>query len=645
MKILSKDKILVFAPSGALIILLVLTWWVYNPGLRGSFLLDDAPALQGMQTVHNLGDAYRYVLSGTAGTLGRPVSLASFFLDDNTWPSRPYRFKRTNVLLHLLTGLSIAWLSLVLCRVMNKHQEHVNQTIAVATAGIWLLHPFNVSTTLYVVQRMAQLSMLFIILGLLAYSYGRVIASRNVKTGYLLMTGGIVIAGALATLSKENGILILLFALAIEFLILRNANVKLPPKWTLWASVFLYLPITVFVCWLSWQIPSIQSGFESRSFTLVERLMTESRVLFDYLGNIVVPVRQGTGVFHDDYVISRSLVDPPSTILSIVSLIVLGLIAFMVRYRVPMVSFAIVWFLVSHLLESTIFPLEIYFEHRNYLAMYGILLAAAYLVFTNRSDLSKFLKATLFIFGILVTVTTSRAANLWGTPLELATVWALEHPGSYRAQQNAASVWMLYGNFKQTEKFLNNTAAIRPDHASPQLQLAVVGCLNGQNLTKPEVELLGSRISNSDYDTAATQTLDFMLRKQMETRCVTITPKDTLFLVKSLQANPAYQNQGTRTANLYVVESKIHKHLNDYHRAAEALRNAFSHNSQMSYALLESRFWAAAGNWEESKNALSRAKNANQYSVAKISIDSEALASWERVLDRQLSQREGAAAR
>ncbi len=635
-----KDRLFGFAPSGALVILLTLAWWLYGPGLRGSFLLDDIPALQGMQTVHTVGDAYRYILTGTAGALGRPVSLASFFLDDNTWPAAPYRFKRTNLLVHLLTGLSLAWLSLMLCRVMNKHREAVNQAIAVTIMGLWLLHPFNVSTTLYVVQRMAQLSALFTVLGLLAYSHGRITTAKKLKTGYLWMTAGIVIGGTLATLSKENGLLILAFTLAVEYLILRKGGVDPPPKWNLWASIFLYLPLTMFVSWLIWNMPSIRSGFEARPFSLSERLMTESRIIFDYLSHILVPIRQGTGIFHDDYVISRSLLDPMSTLLSVAGLIGLGLTGFLSRNRYPLLAFAIIWFFISHLLESTIFPLELYFEHRNYLAMYGILFAMVYYVFTIRSDLSKFLKASLLIFAILITVTTARAASLWGNPLVCATVWALENPGSYRSQQNAASVWLRYGKFAKSEEFLEKAAAIKPDIASPPLQLVVVRCLQGKELNDAEFELIVSRVSQSRYDTAAVQSLEFILKKQTEKRCTTLTPKHTLRLVQAMQANPAYQDKGTRTANLYVVESKIYNYLKDYGRAAEALRSAFLHHSRMDYALLESRFWAAAGKLDESKDALSRAKNANKYSVARVNIDSEALVRWESRLNQELSQDE-----
>lgn len=628
------------APSAVLVAALVLTWLVYSPGLRGGFLLDDVPALQGLQTVHNAGDAYRYILTGTAGVLGRPVALASFLLDDNTWPTSPYRFKRTNLLLHLLTGLLLAWLSLLLCRALNKEREIPNQAIAVTVMGIWLLHPFNVSTTLYIVQRMAQLSALFTVTGLLFYVHGRMIARQRIKAGYLWMTAGVVFGGLLATLSKENGVLIIPFILAIEYLVLQRAGIDVPARWHTWASGFLYLPLLIFASWLIWNFAGILGGYAARDFSMSERLLTESRVLFNYLAHIIVPVRQGTGVFHEDYVISKSLIDPITTLLSVIGLIGFGLVAFLWRNRQPVLSLAIVWFFISHLMEATIFPLEIYFEHRNYLAMYGILFAIAYYAITADGSLSKFLKASLLLVGLLLTVTTARAASLWGNPLLSATFWALEHPASYRAQQHAASAWMRYGNFDKTRDFLNKAASIDPDKASPWLQLALVDCLQDKVLDEEDFESLLTTISTARYDTASTQSLDFLLQLQKRKRCVTLTPEHTLRLVESLKANLAYQAGGMRTANLYVTESKIHNYRKRYAQAADALRSAFQYHPRMDYALLESRFWASAGKWDESKDALLRAKNANRYSVARIAIESKALVGWENRLNRELARYE-----
>ncbi|RYE40684.1 MAG: hypothetical protein EOP48_24505 [Sphingobacteriales bacterium] len=103
-----------------------------------------------------------FVFHGVSSPLGRPLTLASFLLDDNTWPSVAEWFKATNLKIHLLTGLSLCWATLHLMRLFGK-SETTSAWIALLSASIWLLHPYMVSTTLYVVQRMAQLAAMFVL--------------------------------------------------------------------------------------------------------------------------------------------------------------------------------------------------------------------------------------------------------------------------------------------------------------------------------------------------------------------------------------------------------------------------------------------------------------------------------------------------
>ena len=52
--------------------------------------------------------------------LGRPVSLMSFTLDGQNWPTDPYPFRITNLLLHLANGLLIFLLARVIFSTSHK---------------------------------------------------------------------------------------------------------------------------------------------------------------------------------------------------------------------------------------------------------------------------------------------------------------------------------------------------------------------------------------------------------------------------------------------------------------------------------------------------------------------------------------------
>jgi hypothetical protein len=57
-------------------------------------------------------------------------------------------------------------------------------------------------------------------------------------------------------------------------------------------------------------------------------------------------------------------------------LILIG-VAWWLRRRAPLVTLGILWFFLAHALTSNVVSLDLVFEHRNYLATFGILLALA----------------------------------------------------------------------------------------------------------------------------------------------------------------------------------------------------------------------------------------------------------------------------
>src|SRR5690554_7999884 len=95
------------------------TFWLYWSGLSGGFLFDDIPNLEALGSlggVINKETSLSFVFGGWSGPTGRPISLASFLLDDNTWPSYAPWFKQTNLYIHILCGLLLCWSTLLLVR-------------------------------------------------------------------------------------------------------------------------------------------------------------------------------------------------------------------------------------------------------------------------------------------------------------------------------------------------------------------------------------------------------------------------------------------------------------------------------------------------------------------------------------------------
>ncbi len=103
-----------------------------------------------------------------------------------------------------------------------------------------------------------------------------------------------------------------------------------------------------------------------RPFSPLERLLTQGRVLFFYVSLLLYPIPSRLTFLHD-IDISRSLFDPWTTLAAIVGIVLCLLFAAVKARRYPLLSFAILFFVLNHLIEGTVIPLELIFEHRNYI--------------------------------------------------------------------------------------------------------------------------------------------------------------------------------------------------------------------------------------------------------------------------------------
>lgn len=432
-------------PLLALCALLGATAAAYSPGLSGPFMLDDLsvlPKLGAYGPVDNPTTFVSYVTDGIAGPTGRPLALASFLIDAHDWPARPWAFKLTNVLLHLLNGVVLALLLRLLSRSTGLDRKKAAWA-GVLGAGFWLLHPLFVSTTLYVVQRMAELAALFVFSGLALYTSGRWrMAEGRRRSGYALMTCGLIAGTGLGVLAKENAALLPVLAAVLEFTVFAaadrrtlvephrvNAAAHPPSPWFRW--LFLGLPTLAILAYLAWELRNAGAPIPYRHFTIGERLLTEPRVLVRYLYLLIVPHAGTSGLFTTIQV-SRGPFHPWTTLPAVA--LIIGLIAGAIatRRRWPVLCAAVLFFFAGQLLESTTIPLELYFEHRNYLpAALAFWPLAVWIM--RRTEYERWIPAVpVALFTILALLTAYRA-SLWGNGLQLALTWMHLNPHSPRA--------------------------------------------------------------------------------------------------------------------------------------------------------------------------------------------------------------------
>lgn len=463
------------AADYCLLPVLACVWIIYYPALNSGFFLDDYQNLMRLAEVRHNGFAY-YVFSGFSSFLGRPLSLFSFAVQYESWPLDARAFKSVNLLIHLSNGA----LLYCICRYLAGQLRFTRNESAIITYGVvilWLLHPIQLSATLYVIQRMTLLSTFFTLGGILFYLYFRPAPGDALRLSTGITTGLVIwIFLLLAMLGKENGILLPLYLLIIEATILRQESYT--RAWKLWAWIFLGLPLVFLCLYLGVTLDDILGSYRYRTYTVTERLLTEAVVVSDYIYRILIPHPAAYSLYHDDYPVSHGVFHPPVTFWAIVFLCMSLAAAVRWRRRWPVLSFGIFWFLGGHLLESTFLNLELYFEHRNYLPSFGLF----FILYWALLMAARTVKTSMIIFFLLayllaVVATTLLETRLWANPLLQAIEWARIHPESPRALENLGSRYISALDIAAAINTYEQIAARFPDQIYPAVKiLALRSC-------------------------------------------------------------------------------------------------------------------------------------------------------------------------
>ena len=466
-----------------LFLLLLLTACLYYPGLSGSFYLDDFSNLSELSEVEKNGFFY-YIFSGFAGPSGRPLSLLTFALQYPAWPDNPFPFKAVNLALHCANGILVWFISSRLIALLEP--DRGRRLFAFCTTAVWLLHPLQLSTVLYVVQRMTLLSSLFTLAGIWAWLHCRDdVIHRPGPRAYLKFMAPVALCLVLSILAKENGILLLLYIIVIEKTLFASRGARLKNGLLL----ALALPLLALLVYLLRDLDGLITSYDNRPFTMAERLLTQPSVLLVYLKNILLPMYGAYGLYHDDFPVSAGLLAPPYTLLAIVALLLLFLAGLGFRKSAPVFSFAALWFLAGHALEASFVNLELYFEHRNYLPSLGILFGLNYLLLkfikTRQYRLSAGLAGLAYCTLVMGAFYLELA--LWYQPRLQALEWARNQPASERVLTHLAHA---YGDSRQYETAIDiytRIEQLKPDNIYPAIVKLHIESCAGQRPVSPEL--------------------------------------------------------------------------------------------------------------------------------------------------------------
>lgn len=441
---------------------------VFLPGLSGDFVLDDGfNILQNRLlyvnelTIENLIFA---ALSFHDGVGGRPLPMLTFALD--YWRAGSMDasvFKATNLIIH---GITTFFMGMFLHRffLLAGKGQKAALFLAGTVALVWAVHPLQVSSVMYVVQRMQTMVALFQVMALWAYLDMRKQQVNGLGRGRI--QGVCVVVFWLAAFAcKEDAALLFPYVLVLELTVLRfkaedpQVTKGLKQSFALITSLgaLAYFFIVLPHYW-HWE------AYHGRDFSSAERLMTQARVLVMYIYQIVVPIPDNMTFIYDGFEVSRSLLQPWTTLLSIIFIVCLLFFAWRLKNTMPVFSFGILFFFSGHFITSNVIALELVFEHRNYLPLLGIVLAVADILYCTIQKMEIRGRRWMMICGGVVVgflaAATLSHAHTWGDPVRHAKKVVSLLPESTRAWTQLTGAYFDLYKKEDDEAYLHKAISV-----------------------------------------------------------------------------------------------------------------------------------------------------------------------------------------
>lgn len=335
--------------------------------------------------------------------LYRPVACLTFAINALCDGDNVYYYHVVNTAMHVMTLLVLLILLKTIFQTptLSKTDDDEKNFIVITAALLWAINPIQTQAVTYIVQRMTILSAFFSLTSMLLYLKARLISSNLRKK--IALYFGCAITIILSVLSKENGAITPVLLGCMEIILFNKRGSDSPNKQKFYLWIFIISVSTIAACcYIFGYNPLSFFEYSGRTFSLKERILTQPRILLYYLSQILYPSPQRLSIEHD-VTFSTDLFSPPQTILSIITIAILTLSPLFITRLNPLLRLSILFYFCGHVVESTIIPLEMMFEHRNYLPSALLFLPVGLLFFRlskNRSLILSLLTTAILAFII-----------------------------------------------------------------------------------------------------------------------------------------------------------------------------------------------------------------------------------------------------
>jgi len=453
-----------FAAAGLLAVLIV-ACLVYLPSLKGGWVFDDFPHVANNEAVHikNISVAEIRQAALQSPQPGRALANVSFALVYYFCGEGSGTQHTANLAFHLLATVFAFLLFFEILR-RPVFQKTVTSPAAVALFGaaVFALHPLNTQSVSYIVQRMNLLAALFVMAALYCRMRASVMEGRKIPGKFLrpFLYVLFVLSAVAGVLCKENAVSIVLLLPVVDLMTSgEKAGTWLRMRWKVLA-LCLFAGLAAALLYLVLGV-SFMGGYENRDFTMMERLLTQHRVVLWYITLWIFPAGSRLSLEHNISV-SSGLFSPPQTVLAVLAIAIATLAALYHVRRAPLVCGGWLWFVAGLVMESSVLPLELAFEHRMYLPGIGLYLAAAGLFY--RLGIKKAAVPLLLIVLASLALLTHERNRVWQNSGRLWKDALHKAPQKARPFANLCSEAYGKGEFARARRLCRAALARAPGH-------------------------------------------------------------------------------------------------------------------------------------------------------------------------------------
>ncbi|MCK4824151.1 tetratricopeptide repeat protein, partial [bacterium] len=438
----------------ATITIFIIILSIYSNTFRAAWHFDDEQNIIKREAV-NLTKLTWPELKGTFfndnGNIYRPVACLSLALNYYFGKNNVFGYHVVNTFIHFFASI---FLFLFIYRTLNlpllKAKYGPNSYfIALLSTLFWAINPVQTQAITYIVQRMASMAGMFYIMSMYFYLRGRTSEQRVLKSIHYILCA---FFGIMAFGSKENAAMLPISILLFDLFLIQGISKENIKKNSFFLLVIILVALGLA---LIFKDPSIfHPSFEHRSFSLIQRLLTEARIIVLYISQLLYPMPNRLCLVHDISP-SHNLIDPPTTIMALFVIFLLLGFALAKAKRWPLISYCIIFYFLNHIIESSVFPLELVFEHRNYLPSMLLFLPITILVVRGIGFFSykKSMQLVISLFITLVLIGQGHSTfirnAIWKTEESLWLDAVDKNPDSARAHHNLGRY---YANTNQKEK-------------------------------------------------------------------------------------------------------------------------------------------------------------------------------------------------